>query len=140
MGNTNEQQRARKLDRLRARVVEFEAVEAENARPRAIVYAGESLKEAPARRRAGKLAAMAVIERRRLAQALDVPPVAVMIVAVDGPVRHQQQGDGSPFPSRELPLERAFLNGEIVRAEQLLPRNAVDGRDVPILANRAMSR
>jgi PAS domain S-box-containing protein len=43
--------------------------------------------------------------------------------------------DGTPYPARELPLQRSLVRGEIVRGEQFLVRNARDGRDVPVLAN-----
>jgi signal transduction histidine kinase/CheY-like chemotaxis protein len=49
--------------------------------------------------------------------------------------------DGVPGAYPDLPpLERAVLRGEVVRGEQLLIRNAADGRDVPVLANAAPLR
>ncbi len=100
-------------------------------------------------------------ERDRLQQVLDALPEAVLIAdtaprftvsnraaaailgvdAVGYPVpvsaeiaygsRHL---DGSPYPARELPLQRA-LRGDTVRGEQLLLENAQSGASVPVLAN-----
>ncbi len=48
--------------------------------------------------------------------------------------------DGTPYPAHELPLGRALLRGETVHGEQLLLRNARDGRDIPVLVNAAPLR
>src|SRR5262249_5675752 len=48
--------------------------------------------------------------------------------------------DGTPYPAQELPLGRALLQGETVHGEQLLLRNAMDGRDIPVLVNAAPLR
>jgi PAS domain S-box-containing protein len=48
--------------------------------------------------------------------------------------------DGTPFPSPELPLQRAVLRGETVRGEQCLVRNARTGADVPLLVDAAPLR
>lgn len=123
-----------------------------------------------ARTRMEELADAAVEERDRLQQVLDALPEAVLIadatstfvmanqaaeeilgrqtvghpVPVDGTDAFAAFGatrlDGSPYPSAELPLERALLRGEVVRGDQLLLRNMRTGRDVPILANSAPLR
>jgi PAS domain S-box-containing protein len=43
--------------------------------------------------------------------------------------------DGTPYRAGELPVQRSLVHGETVHGEQLLIRNARDGRDVPLLAN-----
>ena len=48
--------------------------------------------------------------------------------------------DGSPYPDRELPLERAVLLGESTHGEQLVLRNAATGADVPVLVSAAPLR
>jgi len=45
--------------------------------------------------------------------------------------------DGVPYPSDELPLQRAMWRGEMVRDEQFLTRAAATGRDITVLANAA---
>lgn len=45
--------------------------------------------------------------------------------------------DGSPIPSRELPLQRSALTGEVIRGEQLVVRHASRHDDVPLLVNSA---
>jgi hypothetical protein len=47
-------------------------------------------------------------------------------------VRHL---DGSACPPTEQPLARAILGEEVVRGERLVVKNAVTGREVPILVN-----
>jgi signal transduction histidine kinase len=51
-----------------------------------------------------------------------------------------RRSDGSPYPDRDLPLERAVLLGEITRGEQLILRNAATGADVPVLVSAAPLR
>lgn len=48
--------------------------------------------------------------------------------------------DGTPYPIEDLPMERALLRGEVVRGDQFLIRNAVNGREVTILASSAPLR
>jgi PAS domain S-box-containing protein len=48
--------------------------------------------------------------------------------------------DGSPYPDRELPLERAVLLGETTRGEQMILRNASTGADLPVLVSAAPLR
>lgn len=109
--------------------------------------------------------AAAEAERDRLQQVVDVLPEAILIadatprfvignraavdilgvdtvgqrVPVDDQDAYTAFGarhlDGSPYPSRELPLARAVLRGATVLGEQFLLRNAADGRDVPVLVN-----
>jgi PAS domain S-box-containing protein len=43
--------------------------------------------------------------------------------------------DGEPIPARHLAAHRSAVYGEIIRGEQLVIRNASDGRDVPLLVN-----
>jgi len=114
--------------------------------------------------------AAAELERERLRQVLDVLPAAVQLVDADGRfvmsnrvandivggdvmgrpiplaesealdtygVRHL---DGSLYPSRELPLQRALHDGAEVRGEQVLVYNAREGREVPILVTSAPLR
>lgn len=51
-----------------------------------------------------------------------------------------RQLDGTPYRDDDLPLERAFLHGEAVPPEQLILRNATNGRDVPVLVSAAPLR
>jgi signal transduction histidine kinase len=108
--------------------------------------------------------------RSRLQQILDVLPEAVVVVdaagrfalanaaAVDAlgfdpvgqglPVGEHdafrsfgtRRLDGTPFPDRELPLERAVLLGETTYGEQMILRNAATGADLPILVSAAPLR
>ncbi len=48
--------------------------------------------------------------------------------------------DGTLYPLEDLPLERALLRGETVRADQFQIRHARSGREVMILANSAPLR
>jgi signal transduction histidine kinase len=107
------------------------------------------------------------LERDRLQQVLDVFPEAVLIcdstpaflmsnnaatqilgfdpvgqpVPEAEPAAYEMFGarrlDGSSYPAADLPINRAMHQGEIVRAEQLLVRNAISGADVPVLSNSA---
>lgn len=109
-------------------------------------------------------------ERDRLRQVLDVLPAGVVIADVAGqftvsneaaaaifgpdlPGRPVPRGedeaydtygcrrpDGAPYPSDELPLQRAMWRGETVRGEQFLVRAAATGRDITVLANTAPLR
>ena len=109
-------------------------------------------------------------ERDRLQQVIDVIPEAILIadttpaftvvnqaardilgvdvvgqpVPMAGPDAYAAFGtrhiDGTPYPSRDLPLERALLHNEIVQSAQFLLRNVQTGRDVPVLANAAPLR
>jgi signal transduction histidine kinase len=45
--------------------------------------------------------------------------------------------DGTPYRSRELPLQRSVLGGVVVRGEQVRVRNEVTGEDTPLLMNSA---
>lgn len=108
--------------------------------------------------------------RSRLQQILDVLPEAVLVVGADGrfalanaaavgvlgvdpvgevlPVGDDdafrifgtRRLDGTPFPDRELPLERAVLQGETTRGEQMTLRNASTGADLPVLVSAAPLR
>jgi signal transduction histidine kinase len=108
--------------------------------------------------------------RSRLQQILDVLPEAVLVVDADGrfalangaaigalgfdpvgqvlPVADDdafktfgtRKLDGTPYPDRELPLERAVLRGETTRGEQMILRNATTGVDVPVLVSAAPLR
>ena len=101
-------------------------------------------------------------DRRRLQTLVDTSPVGVMVVeAVTGRVllvnreaerilgfareagdtlpRYEQAAvyrrpDGSPYAPEELPLQRALLNGETVRAEEVR-FEFPDGHTVPTLVN-----
>lgn len=109
-------------------------------------------------------------ERDRLQQVLDVLPEAIIIADTQGHFLHSNAAaaeimgfdvageplpvadqdiyatfgtrrlDGSPYPPCELPLRRALRQGDVVRAEQLLLRNAADGRDIPVLISAAPLR
>lgn len=109
-------------------------------------------------------------ERDRLRQVLDVLPEAIVIAdaqgrcILDNAIAREITGaaivgqpmaiadqqaydtfsirrlDGSPFPVGELPLQRALQHGEVVRAEQLLMRNASNRRDIPVLISSAPLR
>jgi signal transduction histidine kinase len=48
--------------------------------------------------------------------------------------------DGTPLGAQELPLQRSLIEGAVVQGEQLLIRNAVDERDIPLLVNCAPLR
>lgn len=106
----------------------------------------------------------------RLQQILDVLPEAVLVVNAAGrfalangaavgalgldPVGQElpvaeddafhtfgtRRPDGSPYPDRELPLERAVLRGETTRGEQMILRNATTGVDLPVLVSAAPLR
>ncbi|MDP9374783.1 MAG: PAS domain-containing sensor histidine kinase, partial [Chloroflexota bacterium] len=60
--------------------------------------------------------------------------------ADDGATYGSQHLDGTLYQSRDLPLQRSLLRGEVVRGEQLLLRNVADRRDIPVLANSAPLR
>lgn len=55
--------------------------------------------------------------------------------ATDAPAFGARDLHGSAIPARQLPVHRSALQGEIIRGEQLIVRNAADGRDVPLLVN-----
>jgi signal transduction histidine kinase len=108
--------------------------------------------------------------RSRLLQILDVLPEAVLVVDAAGqfalanaaavgalgfdpigqgmPVAEDEafrifgarKLDGTPYPGRELPLERAVLRGETTRGEQMILRNATTGADLPVLVSAAPLR
>ncbi|MGI8550052.1 MAG: ATP-binding protein [Dehalococcoidia bacterium] len=106
-------------------------------------------------------------ERDRLQQVVGVLPEGILIVDLEGRFvvcnpaaqdilglnrigQHLPDSDalssgvrslaGSRYPAGRLPLRRALREGEIVRGEQLVIRNAIDGRDLPILVNSAPLR
>ena len=134
----------------------------------ALTYAVDVTEQVRARQRIQELAAAAATERDRLQQIVDVLPEAILIadaagrfiignaaatailgrnlagttMATDdgGEVYGSRRLDGSPYPARELPLQRSVLDGAVVLGEQLLLRNAADGRAVPVLANSAPLR
>lgn len=101
-------------------------------------------------------------ERRRLQQVLDSLPEGIVILdrqgryTVANAAANDMMGieltgqtvastsdtaygardmDGKPIPSRMLPGHRSVLDGDVVRGEQLVVRNAKTGRDVPLLVN-----
>jgi PAS domain S-box-containing protein len=101
-------------------------------------------------------------ERDRLQRVLDVTPEGIAIadargqIVLSNPAARDIWGqsppatdvvsydvfgicglDGSPYPSEEFPLARSILHGEVVRAEQLLLRNATTGGLVPLLVSSA---
>jgi PAS domain S-box-containing protein len=57
------------------------------------------------------------------------------VLGEDGEMPEVSQLDGTPCPPREQPLARAILGEEVVRGERLVVKNAVTGREVPILVN-----
>ena len=123
-----------------------------------------------ARQQGEELARQLRDERDRLQQVLDVIPEAILIadttprfivvnqaareilgvdvvgqpVPMADPDAHTAFGarhiDGTPYTSKDLPLERALLHNEVVQGDQFLLRNAQSGRDVPVLANAAPLR
>lgn len=128
---------------------------------------GEKLKALRhAEQRAQRLAA----ERDRLQQVLDVLPEGIQVVDATGTFILSNQAatkilgidvtgqrlpfdergafeayglrrpDGAPYPAEALPLQRALLHGEEVHGDQELLRHAIDGRDIPVLANGAPLR
>jgi len=132
-----------------------------------MVLAVDVTEQVRARRRAESLAAELGAERDRLRQVLDALPAGVVIADVAGqfsvsneaaatifgpglPGRPVPLGereaydtygcrrpDGAPYPSDELPLQRAMWRGEMVRGEQFLTRAAATGQDITVLANAA---
>jgi len=132
-----------------------------------MVLAVDVTEQVRARRRAESLAAELGAERDRLRQVLDVLPAGVVIADVAGqfsvsneaaaaifgpglpgrPVPHGEREaydtygcrrpDGAPYPSDELPLQRAMWRGEMVRGEQFLTHAAATGQDITVLANAA---
>jgi signal transduction histidine kinase/DNA-binding NarL/FixJ family response regulator len=132
-----------------------------------VVLAVDVTGQVQARQRTEDLALQLRAERDRLQQVVDVIPEAILIAdatptfvvanqaareilgmeVVGQPVPvapadanaqfGTRQLDGTPYPSQDLPLERAVLRGDVVRGDQFLIRNAIDGRDVPVLANAA---
>jgi len=132
-----------------------------------MVLAVDVTEQVRARRQVESLATELGAERDRLRQVLDVLPAGVVIADVAGqftvsneaaaaifgpglPGRPVSQGeyeaydtygcrrpDGAPYPSDELPLQRAMWRGEMVRGEQFLTRAAATGQDMTVLANAA---
>jgi hypothetical protein len=51
------------------------------------------------------------------------------------PLFDARRPDGSPVAARELPLERAFRNGERILGESLLIRNVNNDSFVPVVAD-----
>ena len=103
-------------------------------------------------------------ERARLRQVLDQLPEAILIAEADGrfgignaaaarvlglQVNGQsipsgaeaafdaRRLDGTPIPAEAFPLQRSAATGEVVLGEQLVVRDAAEGRDVPLLVNSA---
>ena len=103
-------------------------------------------------------------ERARLQQILDNLPEAILIVdaegvfamangaaaevlglevvgqimrADDSTVFGARRLDGSPISSRNLPLQRSALMGEVIHGEQLVVRHGRSDNEVPLLVNSA---
>lgn len=79
-----------------------------------------------------------ILSNRAVVDLLGVDPVG-QLMPLDDPGSYEGYGarrlDGSPYPSRELPMQRSFLEGVAVLGERAIFRNAATGRDVPCLIN-----
>lgn len=84
-----------------------------------------------------------VLSNRAVVDLLGVDPVG-QPMPLDDPAAYEEYGarrlDGSPYPSRELPMQRSFLEGVAVLGERAIFRNAATGRDVPCLINSVALR